>query len=175
VSQILTKYLPDEQRKRLHPDFLKNEQQYWQMRDQLLLKYGGQWVAFHQGQVVAVGQDLFDITDQVGQLDCHAYIAKVGEEDQVCYQLGSPTKMELVNAMKIADRIEVNPEICLGKPVIQGTRIPVYLILDLLAGGLTVEEITQQWYPQLTREDVLACIRYANSLVQNEEIYPVEA
>ena len=77
--------------------------------------------------------------------------------------------------MKIADRIEADSEICLGKPVIQGTRIPVYLILDLLAGGLTIEQITNQWYPQLTREDVLACIRYANSLVQNEEIHPVEA
>jgi uncharacterized protein (DUF433 family) len=77
--------------------------------------------------------------------------------------------------MKIAERIEINPEVCLGKPVIHGTRIPVSLILDLLAGGLTVEEITQKWYPQLTREDILACIRYANSLVQNEEIYPVEA
>jgi uncharacterized protein (DUF433 family) len=77
--------------------------------------------------------------------------------------------------MKIAERIEINPEVCLGKPVIHGTHIPVSLILDLLAGGLTVEEITQKWYPQLTREDILACIRYANSLVQNEEIYPVEA
>lgn len=77
--------------------------------------------------------------------------------------------------MKIADRIEVDPEISQGKPVIQGTRIPVYLILDLLAGGLTVEQIIEEWYPQLTREDILACIRYANSLVQNEEIHPVEA
>ncbi len=83
--------------------------------------------------------------------------------------------MGLAITMKIADRIEVDPEVCLGKPVIQGTRIPVYLILDLLAGGLTVEEITQKWYPQITQEDIFACIRYANSLVQNEEIYPVEA
>lgn len=74
----------------------------------------------------------------------------------------------------IADRITVDPEICFGKPVIQGTRIPVYLVLDLLEGGLTIEEIAQEWYPQLTREDVIACIRYANSLVKNEEIRVVE-
>ncbi|MFB6274053.1 MAG: DUF433 domain-containing protein [Salinibacter sp.] len=77
--------------------------------------------------------------------------------------------------MKIADRVEADPEVCLGKPVIEGTRIPIHLILDLLAGGLTAEEIAKRWYPQLAPEDVLACIRYANSLVQNEEIHPVEA
>ena len=82
--------------------------------------------------------------------------------------------MGSVSMMKIADRIEIERAICLGKPVIQGTRIPVYLILDLLAGGLAIEEITKKWYPQLTREDVLACIHDANSLVQNEEIHPVE-
>ncbi len=87
MSKTLTQYLPEEQKKRLHPDFVKNEQQYWQIRDQLLQKYRGQWVAFHQGQVVAVGKDLFDITDQVGRLGCHAYIAKVGEEDQVVFQI----------------------------------------------------------------------------------------
>ena len=77
--------------------------------------------------------------------------------------------------MKIAQHIVVDPEVCLGKPIVEGTRIPVYLILDLLAGGLTAEQIISEWYPQLTREDILACIRYANSLLQNEEIHPVEA
>ncbi|MDA2938081.1 DUF433 domain-containing protein [Acidobacteria bacterium AH-259-A15] len=77
--------------------------------------------------------------------------------------------------MKIANRIVVDPEVCLGKPVVEATRIPVHLILDLLAGGLTAEQIISDWYPQLAWEDILACIRYANSLLQNEEIYPVEA
>lgn len=87
MTKILTRNLPEEQKKRLHPDFIKNEQKYWHMRDQLLKQYQGKWVAIHQGQVVAVSQDLFDITDQVGQLGCHAYIAKVGEEDQVVFQV----------------------------------------------------------------------------------------
>jgi len=77
-------------------------------------------------------------------------------------------------ATVIADRITVDPEICFGKPVIQGTRIPVYLVLDLLEGGLTINQIIREWYPQLTREDVIACIRYANSLVKNEEIHVIE-
>lgn len=87
MSKILTRHLPEEQRKRLHPDFLKNEQQYWQMRDRLLKQYQGKWVALHQGKVVAASEDLFHITDQVGKLGCHAYIAKVGEEDQVVFQV----------------------------------------------------------------------------------------
>lgn len=82
-----TQYLPEEQKKRLHPDFIANEQQYWRMRDQLLKQYSGKWVAVHHGQVVAVGQDILDITDKVGKLGLHAYIAKVGEEDKVVFQV----------------------------------------------------------------------------------------
>jgi hypothetical protein len=87
MSKTQTRYLPERQKKRLHPDFVKNEQQYWRMRDQLLKQYQGKWVAVHQDQVVAVSQDIFNITDQVGQLGCHAYIAKVGEEDRVVFQV----------------------------------------------------------------------------------------
>ncbi|MEO0114624.1 MAG: DUF433 domain-containing protein [candidate division WOR-3 bacterium] len=56
-------------------------------------------------------------------------------------------------------RISVNPEICFGKPCIQGTRIWVSLILDLLAHGMSVQEILTE-YPQLTEEDIRACIAY---------------
>jgi len=73
--------------------------------------------------------------------------------------------------LKIADRIVIDPEICFGKPVIEGTRIPVYIILDLLGEGLTPREIIEKCYPHLKEEDILACIRYANSLIKNEDIY----
>lgn len=53
------------------------------------------------------------------------------------------------------NRIEVNPEILLGKPVIAGTRIPVYLILNLLASGYSYERIIEA-YPGLSREDITA-------------------
>ncbi|MBA3473136.1 MAG: DUF433 domain-containing protein [Rubrobacter sp.] len=56
-------------------------------------------------------------------------------------------------------RISVNPEVCFGKPCIRGHRIWVSLVLDLLASGLGVEAVLEE-YPQLTREDVLACIAY---------------
>ncbi len=72
---------------------------------------------------------------------------------------------------KVADRIIVDPEICFGKPVIEGTRIPVYMVLELLGEGLTPQDIIEKYYSHLTKEDILACIRYANSLVNNEEVH----
>jgi uncharacterized protein (DUF433 family) len=60
-------------------------------------------------------------------------------------------------------RISIDPNICFGKPCIKGHRIWVSLILDLLAADATVEEILDQ-YPQLTREDVLACIAYGSEM-----------
>jgi uncharacterized protein (DUF433 family) len=57
------------------------------------------------------------------------------------------------------DRISVNPNVCSGKPCIKGTRIWVSLILDFLAGGTTIDEVLRE-YPQITREDIQACIAY---------------
>ena len=56
-------------------------------------------------------------------------------------------------------RISIDPNVCFGKPCIRGHRIWVSLILDLLAGGMTVREVLQQ-YPQLGEEDIRACIAY---------------
>jgi uncharacterized protein (DUF433 family) len=57
-------------------------------------------------------------------------------------------------------RIEVNPNILLGKPVIAGTRIPVYLILNLLASGYDSRRIMEA-YPGLTEDDIRAALEYA--------------
>jgi len=70
----------------------------------------------------------------------------------------------------MAKRIVLNPKIMLGKPVFQGTRIPVYLVLDLLADGLTAEQITKDYYQDLTKEDVAEALKYADRLVRSEEI-----
>lgn len=56
-------------------------------------------------------------------------------------------------------RISINPEICFGKPCIKGHRIWVSLILDFLADGMTITEVLEE-YPQLTTDDILACIAY---------------
>jgi len=69
---------------------------------------------------------------------------------------------------KLLDRIEVNPKVMLGKPVIKGTRIPVELILRKLSEGATEEELLDA-YPRLTREDIRAALAYAAEALALEE------
>lgn len=65
------------------------------------------------------------------------------------------------------ERIERKPDVMVGKPVIKGTRITVDLILEKLADDVPIEEILAD-YPRLTREDVLAAVAYARSLLSSE-------
>ena len=58
---------------------------------------------------------------------------------------------------ELLDRISVDPRICFGKPCIRGHRIWISLILDLPASGMDVDGVLAE-YPQLAREDILACI-----------------
>jgi len=70
------------------------------------------------------------------------------------------------------DRIEVNPKIMLGKPVIRGTRIPVELLLRKLGEGATEAQLLDA-YPRLTPEDIRAAIAYAARALAHEENVPV--
>jgi uncharacterized protein (DUF433 family) len=65
------------------------------------------------------------------------------------------------------DRITVDPDVLVGKPVIRGNRIPVYLIVGLVANGLTIKEIIKE-YPRLKKEDIKASLLYASKLVESE-------
>ncbi len=76
--------------------------------------------------------------------------------------------------MAIHDRITLDPQVLLGKPVIRGTRLAVDFVLDLLSRGWTEAQILEQ-YPGLEREDILACCGYAAALVRDEKIYPLPA
>jgi uncharacterized protein (DUF433 family) len=67
--------------------------------------------------------------------------------------------------------IQVNPKIAFGKPVVAGTRVPVYMVLELVEAGYTPKQIIDDFYPTLTEEAVRACIRYATELTKNEEIH----
>ncbi|HQH73521.1 MAG TPA: DUF433 domain-containing protein [bacterium] len=58
------------------------------------------------------------------------------------------------------DRIEINPEILLGQPVIKGTRLPIYVIVEALSQGDTVEDLLTA-YSFLTRDDISQALRYA--------------
>jgi uncharacterized protein (DUF433 family) len=77
----------------------------------------------------------------------------------------------------MVERITANPNILGGKPIIQGTRISVEFILDLLASQVSEEGILED-YPHLTKEDIHACLRYAARSCKNEiyvELEPVTA
>ncbi len=67
------------------------------------------------------------------------------------------------SSMATTERIEINPKVMLGKPVIRGTRIPVELILRKLAEGTREEDLLDA-YPRLTREDIRAAVAYAAGL-----------
>jgi uncharacterized protein (DUF433 family) len=69
---------------------------------------------------------------------------------------------------EVMDRIVIDNEILGGKPVIKGTRIPVYLIIELLGNGLTEKEVLWQ-YPTLKKEDIKAALLYASKCIENEE------
>jgi uncharacterized protein (DUF433 family) len=71
--------------------------------------------------------------------------------------------------MSYINRITINPDIMLGKPVIKGTRIGVELILQKLAEGATIEEV-RTIYPSLELQDIYAALHYASKLIANEEI-----
>jgi uncharacterized protein (DUF433 family) len=67
-------------------------------------------------------------------------------------------------------RISIDPDVCGGKPCIRGHRIWVSLILDFLASGTTVEEILED-YPQLTADDVRACVAYGSEMTRERTVH----
>ena len=79
-------------------------------------------------------------------------------------------QMERNNAMH--ERISIDPNVCDGQACIKGKRIPVHLIVKMLANGDSTEDILNA-YPTITREDILACLAYAGELAE-EEITPAE-
>jgi uncharacterized protein (DUF433 family) len=71
--------------------------------------------------------------------------------------------------MKLAERIEANPDVMLGKPVIRGTRVPVELILRRISEGATEEALLTS-YPHLTQDDLRAAVAFAADAIANDEI-----
>jgi len=73
---------------------------------------------------------------------------------------------------KLLERVALNPKVMVGKPVIRGTRIPVDLIVKMLAQGIAEGEILQE-YPRLKPEDIKAALAYASVMLNNEEFIPL--
>ena len=71
--------------------------------------------------------------------------------------------------MNIFDRMELNPRICNGKPIIKGTRIPISVILELIAEGKSWQAILDG-YPELTRDDIYAALHYAKVALDHSEL-----
>jgi uncharacterized protein (DUF433 family) len=69
---------------------------------------------------------------------------------------------------EIAPRIVVDEKVRFGKPVIAGTRVPVELVVGKLAGGMTVEQVMEEY--ALLREDVLAALSYAARAIGDEQV-----
>jgi uncharacterized protein (DUF433 family) len=64
-----------------------------------------------------------------------------------------------MEATKLLDRIEINPKILNGKPVIKGTRLSVQFIMGLMAQGMTAQDILKE-YHRLTEQDIQACFEF---------------
>ncbi len=71
--------------------------------------------------------------------------------------------------MEKLDRVQINPKVCLGQPIIRGTRITVSVILKLLANGKSVEEVIDM-YPELEVPDVQEAMKYAAWVVSDQLI-----
>ena len=72
------------------------------------------------------------------------------------------------------DRIGVDANVMTGKPVVRGTRMTVEFIVELLAQGWSEADILTN-YPQLTSEDIRACLHYAGDLLRSEKMFPIGA
>ncbi len=70
------------------------------------------------------------------------------------------------------DRITIDPEVYHGEPCIRGMRIPVYLVVELVAAGMSFDEIIEN-YPDLEKEDIQAALRYA-AFVTRDRIIPIK-
>jgi uncharacterized protein (DUF433 family) len=80
---------------------------------------------------------------------------------------------DIVLVMSWQERVILDPKVLAGKPVVKGTRISVELIVDLLANGWTQDQILDS-YPQLTTDDIRACLAYASEILHAEKVYPIK-
>lgn len=76
--------------------------------------------------------------------------------------------------MEWRDRITSSPKVLAGKPVVRGTRVSVEQVIELLAQGWPEADVLEA-FPNLTHEDVLACLAYAGAVLKTEELIPLDS
>lgn len=91
-----------------------------------------------------------------------------GRNSGLSCKLSSWYTNKYMTKKKLFDHITVDPKVRFGKPVIDGTRVPVDMVVGKIAGGMTVEEVMDEY--NLTKQQVMAALRYAAELVAQEEI-----
>jgi uncharacterized protein (DUF433 family) len=69
------------------------------------------------------------------------------------------------------DKIDLNPSVLAGKPVVRGSRLSVDFILGLMGQGWSEIDVLRN-YPGITHEDIAACLQYASEILQSEKVYP---
>jgi uncharacterized protein (DUF433 family) len=74
---------------------------------------------------------------------------------------------------QLLERIEINPKILAGKPVIKGTRLSVQFIVGLLAQGMSITDILAE-YQNLKQEDILACLWFATQVLESNTFIPLD-
>ncbi|MCO6488313.1 MAG: DUF433 domain-containing protein [Phaeodactylibacter sp.] len=74
--------------------------------------------------------------------------------------------------LKFSERITLNPKVCNGRPTIRNMRFTVAQMLELLAAGMTVDEILDD-YPYIEREDIFACLWYASRIADAQSVLPL--
>jgi len=75
----------------------------------------------------------------------------------------------------MSDRISARPQIHFGKPCVAGTRITVQSVLELIREGSSADDIRRDYYPDLSTDDIRACVQYAIDLIALEDIRLAEA
>lgn len=78
------------------------------------------------------------------------------------------------SASQLLDRIVIDPLVCHGKPTIRGLRYPVEAVLEYLAGGDSFEDVLSE-FPDLTRDDLLACLQFATMSLKLKSLHFVAA
>ena len=76
--------------------------------------------------------------------------------------------------IELGPRISIDPRVMVGKPVVRGTRIPVELIVRMLAQGILESDILRE-YPRLQPEDIRAALAYAAQVLAHEDVFPLAA
>ena len=91
-----------------------------------------------------------------------------------CIYIKIASNSIIVNNEELLERITINPKIMVGKPVIRGTRLTVEYILGLLAHGISMEAILEE-YPGLAKDDIYACLLFASKSLQDASFVPLGA